>query len=256
MPHLDKHHANTPAWFDLMTSDAEAARAFYGGLFGWDFDVQGAEYGHYAIAMKDGRVAAGLGQIPPDGGFPPSWTVYFAVESADRTLELAQSHGGQVFVPAMDVGTQGRMAIIADPTGAVFGVWQPNEHQGATIVQDPGSMAWCEVNTRDSAAARAFYEKVFGLNSKKIESPGTDYHTLHLGEMTVAGVLQMTAEWGELPPHWMAYFAAADITGAVTRIGELGGRVMHGPFETPYGPMAVAMDPQGAVFSIIKPNYV
>lgn len=257
MPRLERHHPNTPAWFDLMTSDADAARAFYGELFGWTFDVQGPEYGHYAVAMKDNEVAAGLGQLPPDAGFPPSWTVYFAVESADAAAESASAHGGQVLMAPMDVGTQGRMAIIVDKTGAVFGVWQPKEHTGATIVQDPGSMAWCEVNTRDSAGARAFYEGVFGLNTRPIDAGGaTEYYTMHLGEMTIAGILQMTAEWGELPPHWMAYFSTADTDASAEKAKTLGGKLLHGPFDTPYGRMAVLMDPQGAVFSIIKPNYL
>ncbi|HRE90463.1 MAG TPA: VOC family protein, partial [Myxococcota bacterium] len=228
-----------------------------GELFGWSFDIQGPEYGNYAVAMKDGGVAAGMGQLPPDAGFPPSWTVYFAVESADAAAGAAAQQGGQVMMPPMDVGTQGRMAILVDKTGAVFGVWQPKDHTGATIVQEPGSMAWCEVNTRDAAGARAFYEGTFGLSTKPIEAGGgTEYYTMHLGELTVAGILQMTAEWGELPPHWIAYFAVEDTDASAERVKALGGKVMHGPFDTPYGRMAVVMDPQGAVFSIIKPSYL
>lgn len=260
MPPLDSHTPNTPAWFDLMTTDAAAARAFYGGLFGWTFDVQGPELGHYAIALRHDRVAAGIGAIAPaeDGtpAYPPAWTVYFAVEDADKTVAAAMEGGGNVMVPPMDVGVEGRMAILADSTGAVFGLWQPHAHKGAQVIREHGAMTWCEVNTRDADAACAFYGELFGLEARPLETggdgAGVTYFTLHKGDITAAGVMQMTAAWGELPAHWMAYFGVDDTDAAAQKVVELGGEVLHGPFDTPYGRMAVIKDPQGAVLSIVS----
>lgn len=155
----------------------------------------------------------------------------------------------------MDVGPEGRMAIAQDPTGAVFGIWQAGNHKGAELVHEPGAMDWCEVNTKDSEAARGFYTTVFGLESRLLEAPmPTTYHTLHHaslpGDGAAGGVLQMTEAWGDLPPHWMVYFGVESPDTAAAKATELGGKCLHGPFDTPYGRMAVLQDPEGAVFSV------
>lgn len=253
MPFPSTHPANRPIWFDLMTSDAAGARAFYGDLLGWTFEINGPEYGHYAMCRTTGHNAAGIGAMPPDAKYPPSWTVYFGVTSADATCDAITKAGGQLMTPPMDVGDAGRMAICMDATGAVFGLWQPGSHPGADIVDEFGAMAWCEVNTRDAAAAATFYQAVFGLTPSRLDDPAIEYWMLNQGEEPVCGVMQMTAEWGDLPPHWMAYFRVPDIHATVRRVAELGGTVAHGPFDTPYGPMAVIIDPQGAVVSMIAP---
>jgi uncharacterized protein len=159
--------------------------------------------------------------------------------------------GGSLVMGPMDVMEEGRLAFLADPTGAHFGVWQARRHRGAQVIDEPGAMAWREVNTPDAEKARDFYGALFGLESKKLEGPMT-YWTLHKGEDTVGGVLQMTKEWVGVPPHWMTYFAVADADAAVKRVAELGGKVSVPPFDTPYGRISVANDPTGAVFSVVQ----
>lgn len=240
----------TPSWFDLMTPDPDAAGAFYAQVFGWDYTPDsGPEMGHYRMALAQGKLAAGMGKA--QGEMPSVWSVYFDSPDVDAFQEQVEAGGGATVAPPMDVGDSGRMAIFADPTGAVFGVWQAGQHDGAQIKGEHGSMCWCEVNTWKAPEAVAFYEGVLGAKGEKLED--RDYWTLTVsGERPDAGVLQMTAEWEGMQPHWMVYFAVDDVAAAVTTIDEAGGRVMHGPFDTPYGRMAVAMDPFGAAFTVIQ----
>jgi predicted enzyme related to lactoylglutathione lyase len=254
MSNVDKHPAGAVGWFDLMTSDPEAARRFYGELFGWSFDIGPAELGHYAMCRLRDRNVCGLGPVPPGNPMPPAWSVYFITDDLDRTLMRVRELGGNVVVDAMDIPEAGRMAVAADATGAVFGMWQGTQHQGAQVIEEPGAMAWCEVNTRDGAKASAFYAKVFDLEVKQLEAPGMDYKTLHTGDKTVGGVLQMDKHWPEsVPPHWMAYFAVASTDASCARVTELGGKVCVPAFDTPYGRISVVEDPQGATFSIVQP---
>lgn len=252
MTTVSSHPHGTLSWFDLMTPDAEKARAFYAELFGWSYDVGPAETGFYAIARVEGRSAAGIGQMPPNAPFPTCWSVYFASDNADDTCAKVKESGGQVMMGPMDVMGEGRMAMLMDPTGAAFGVWQPQKHKGAQVCDEPGSMTWAEVNTRKSNEARAFYAGVFGLQAHKMDVPQTEYYTLHQGDKTIGGVMTMTDAWGDIPPHWMPYFAVSSADGSVEKIKQLGGKLFHGPFDTPYGRIAVVADPFGAVFSVIQ----
>lgn len=251
MTRVASHKPNRPIWFDLMTRDATKARAFYEKVIGWTYDISGPEFGNYALAKADGAVATGIGQLGPDDHFPPAWTVYFGVTNADETCARATSLGGKILVPATNIGEFGRMAMLEDPTGAVFGLWQPIQHQGAQILNEPGGMAWSEVNTRDASAAAAFYSKLFGLRDEVMEIQGAPYHMLQTAEGPACGVMQMDAQWGEMPPHWMAYFAVDDADKAKTRVEAAGGSVPFGPFDSPYGRIIVATDPQGAAVSFI-----
>jgi uncharacterized protein len=256
MTTVDKHAPGTPGWFDLMTSDAAAARSFYGGLFGWTFDVKGPEFGHYAMCKLGDRNAAGLGGKPPGAPVPTAWSVYFITDDIDRACNRIRESGGNVTMPPMTIGEEGRMAMAADATGAVFGMWQPIDHRGAQAIEEPGAMAWCEVNTRDAGKAGAFYQAVFGLEPRKLDAPGMTYFSLHRGgeDKASGGVLQMDQNWPEsVPPHWMAYFQVASTDQSCARVGELGGKVCVPAFDSPYGRIAVIEDPQGATFSIVQP---
>lgn len=252
MTRVTAHKPNRPIYFDLTTSDAEAAREFYKSLLGWEYDINGPEFGGYALALRDGAIASGIGEIQPDQEFPPSWTVYFGVTDADDTVARIIAKGGKIAVPVMPIADLGRMAICEDPTGAMFGLWQPMQHFGAGILNEPGGMAWSEVNTRDAAAAAAFYCDVFGLKDEVMEMQGAPYHMLNTSEGPACGVLQMTPEWGEMPPHWMAYFAVENADEAKAKVIAGGGEVPFGPFDSPYGRIVVAMDPQGAAVSFIE----
>jgi predicted enzyme related to lactoylglutathione lyase len=251
MPVVDKHNVGTPTWMDLMTTDLEKARAFYGALFGWKFLIGSKETGYYTMCQLDGRNVAGMGQRPADAPFPPAWSLYFEVDDIDAYAARVRKHGGHVGMGPMDVMEEGRLAFCSDPTGAHFGMWQSKKHQGAKLVGEPGSMAWHEVNTRDAARARDFYAAVFGLEPKKME--GMEYWTLHKGPQTVGGVFQMDSKWPSgVPAHWMNYFAVTDTDAAVKKVTEMGGKVHVPPMDTPYGRRATVTDPAGAAFTVIK----
>ena len=251
MPLVTSHPTGQPIWFDLQTRDAAAARAFYAAVLGWTYEEQAPEYGGYAVAFKDGAVAAGIGQQEAGATYPSAWSIYFGVADADAACARISAAGGTVMMPTMVIGDQGRMAMCADPTGAVFGVWEPIKHWGAECVNQPGAMVWCEVNTRDSVRASTFYAEVFGLTIETMEMQGSPYHMLKNHGQPVAGVLQMTPEWGDMPPHWMAYFGVTNAEAAKAAVEANGGTVPFGPFDTPYGRMIVAGDPQGAYISFI-----
>jgi uncharacterized protein len=252
MTRVTTHPGNRPIWFELMVRDADAARRFYGAVLGWWFDISGPEMGHYTVCRIDDAPVAGIGSIAPDQDLPAAWTVYFGVTSTETAVRDVEAAGGHMVSPVEVIGAFGRMAICRDPGGAVFGVWEPGLHTGAGLVDEPGAMAWCEVNTRDAAAVSAFYQRVFALDANVMEVHGTAYHTLLQHGERVGGVLQMTADWGDVPPHWMAYFAVADADEASVRVQVSGGRVAHGPFATPYGRILVVQDPEGATISLIE----
>lgn len=255
MSTIERHTPGTLSWVDLLTPDLDGAMKFYGALFGWTFEVGPPELHHYTTCSLGGRRAAGMGKRPADTTFPSLWSVYFDGEDADSIAERIRASGGQVMMGPMSVMEFGRMLVASDPTGAVFGVWEPKSHTGAQVIHEPGSMIWHEVNTRDHKKAADFYCRVFDLEAQKIDAPGVEYMTLHKGQKTAGGVLQMCEQWPvEIPPHWMAYFAVADVDAAIAKVAELGGKVHVPPFETPYGRQSVVADPWGAPFTLITPS--
>lgn len=252
MTTVKQHAPGSVTWVDLATPDIEGARRFYGELFNWKFSIGPAESGHYTMCLAHGDNVAGMGQIPDGSPYPPAWTVYFGTADVDASAARIRELGGQVMVGPMDVMQEGRMLISADPCGAVFGLWQAGQHHGAQRVDEPGAMCWREVNVRDLPAARAFYTQLLGLEARPMDAPGMTYETLHLGDATIGGLLQMNDKWpAEIPPHWMTYFAVDDVDAAAARVANSGGKVFQPPFDTPYGRMSVVADPYGAVFSIM-----
>ena len=242
----------TPCWVDLMTPDPAQAEAFYGQVLGWTYDKQPEAYGGYLVCKADGATVAGIGKPPAGTDMPAAWTPYLATTDVAATVARMTEAGGTVLRPPMEVPRQGHMAIVADPSGAVVGLWQPLAHHGFDVLGSPGAACWFEVNTWKGPEVREFFATVFRLAPQKLE--GMDYWTLHHGGRPRYGVLQMTKEWEGLPPHWSSYFAVEDTDAAAARVRDAGGHVKHGPFDTPFGRMAVCADPGGALFSLIKPN--
>lgn len=244
------------SWVDLNTSDIEGAQAFYSALFGWEIDAQplpgGGSYTNFRIT---GYSVAGGGQMPQEllaAGAPPVWTSYVNHSDIDAVAARAAEAGGNVFLPPMDVMDQGRMALIQDPTGAPFGVWQPAKHIGAQVVNQPNSLVWNELQTRDPETARAFYGKVFGWQERTNEG---GYVMFHDAGRVHCGALNLDESVGDAPSHWLVYFLVEDVDAMAARVTELGGRVLHGPFQpSDIGRMAVVQDPQGAVFAMIRFN--
>ncbi|MEM7124678.1 MAG: VOC family protein [Chloroflexota bacterium] len=244
-----KRDAGTPTWFDLMTSDIDAAKTFYAEILGWNYLDTGADFGHYNLAVSQGHNAAGMGPIPPGAEMPSAWTVYFASDDASADAERVKTLGGQV-MSEHTVGDLGKMAICTDPTGAAFGLWQAINHIGAGVENEPGGMCWCEVNTRDSAAALDFYTKLLTLTPTKME--GMEYHILQRGEEMLCGIMQMDDDWEGVPSHWLGYFAIDNTDEAVERAATVGGKVQVPAFDMEYGRTAVLSDPAGANFGIVQ----
>lgn len=235
-------------WMDLTTTDLEGAKRFYRQVFGWEYLDLGAAFGHYHYALVNGRAAAGIGQLLPDSPMPPAWTIYLASAAGD--VERVKALGGQVLLEPMTVGDAGRMAVCVDPTGAVFGLWQSINFIGAAVEAEHGSLAWSEVNTRDAAATCAFYGKLFGLTAQQTED--RKYFFMKRGEQALFGVMPMDEGQRHLPPHWMGYFAIDNTDAAVERVLAAGGSVFMPAFDTPYGRIAVIVDPYGAAFSLVQ----
>lgn len=246
-----KRPAGEPTWIDLATPDVEAAKSFYKQIFGWDFFDTGEDFGHYQFALAQGRSAAGIGPMQPGSPMPSAWTVYFATENAATDVERVKALGGQVYADVMAIGDSGKMAICADPTGAVFGLWEAENHIGSAVEGEPGSMGWCEVNTNDAAAACDFYGKLYNLTPNKMD--GMNYYIMQRGDQMICGVSQMDGAWQGFPPHWMGYFNVENTDATLEQITAAGGKVYSPAFDTPYGRMAVVTDPFGAAFSIVQP---
>jgi hypothetical protein len=250
---MTKYEPGTPSWVDLGTADIDATRSFYEGLFGWETQVaDDPAAGGYTMCTLGGKNVAGLGPLMSQDQ-PPAWTSYVSVASCDATVAKAKDAGGMVFVEPMDVLDVGRMAIFADPTGAVIAVWEPRAHQGADLVNEPGTFCWNELATRDVETAKKFYEAVFGWGSEtNTFGPGT-YTEWKVGDRTVGGMMEMGENMPpSVPPHWLVYFAVADCDATVEQAQKLGGSVFVPPIDIPPGRFAVIADSQGAMLAVMK----
>lgn len=237
-----------PCWLDLTVPDAKAAAAFYASVFGWEYTVSGPEFGHYHQAKVDGRAVAGLGQPMGGDAAPPAWTLYFAADDVAAMTAHANDLGGRVLVPVMEVPGLGRMAIVADPTGAPFGLWEPIAHHGFGVAYEPGGLAWCEAVTGDAEAAAAFYRSLLGAEAEPVEGRGT-YFVLQKNGESIAGIAQRTDAGA--PSHWSPYLMVGDADTAATSVRDEGGGVLDGPFDSEYGRIFEASDPFGATFKVL-----
>jgi uncharacterized protein len=243
-----------PCWVDLMTSDTQASREFYGAIFGWTAEEPNEEHGGYFNFRKDGVRVAGCMSSQPGVPVTDVWSIYLATDDADKSVEAATAEGGQVLVPPMQVSELGTMAFIADPGGAGVGLWQPGTHCGFGVVDEPGTPSWFELHTRDYAAVVAFYRDVFRWETQAMgDTDEFRYSVLEHGGDQLAGVMDAAAF---LPPNapscWSVYWAVADVDATARRVTELGGTVVHEPEQTPYGVLASVSDPRGAVFKLRK----
>lgn len=250
MAEITAHAPGTPSWVDIGVPDIAAAVTFYSGLFGWETEDLGEEAGHYTMCRLRGRDVAAIGPAMNPG--PPAWMTYISVASVDDTAAAITGAGGTVVAPPMDVMDAGRMAVAQDPTGAFFSIWQPKASIGAQIVNEPGTLCWNELDTRDVDAALAFYEKVFGLEAQR--SP--EYNEFKLGDRVVGGCMAMPEMVpAEVPANWLVYFAVTDVEAAKAKAESLGATSMVGPVDAgEIGRFCVLMDPMGAAFAVIQLN--
>jgi predicted enzyme related to lactoylglutathione lyase len=233
----------TLSWTELVTSDADAAKAFYTDLFGWSYDDRPVgDDTVYSMAQLGGKSVAALYRADER----PHWNCYVTVESADATAARVNDLGGSVIIDPFDVMTAGRSAAISDPSGAVFYLWEPGDNIGAYLVNTPGSMAWNDLITPDADAATAFYSGLFGWRIEPIPEAG-GYRSIKNGDAANGGVFPMEG----VPPAWIPYFGHEDLDAVLARLDELGGRVVTGPVPVPGGKFAILADPQGATFGVL-----
>jgi hypothetical protein len=272
VPERDGYIAGVPCWVDTSQPDPDAAAAFYGDLFGWKFeDVMSAESpGRYLIARLRGCDVAGVSSLPEGAPPQPVWNTYIWVEDADEAAAKAREAGGSVLSEPVDVMDAGRMAVLADPEGAAFCVWQARAHRGARIVNEPGSLNFNVLNTRDREAAKRFYGAVFGWTTLDLGSgefwtmrtygdyletltPGTRERTAELGaagfEEVVAAITPITGDAADTPAHWSVTFSTDNADATAAKAADLGGTVLVDPVDAPYSRLTVLRDPQGATFS-------
>jgi predicted enzyme related to lactoylglutathione lyase len=240
----------TPSWVDLTTPDPDAAKRFYGELFGWDAEDAGPveETGGYAMFKLRGKVVAGVGPVM-DPSQPPVWSTYVSTDDADAAVARAKDAGGQAIVEPMQVMAAGRMAFVAHPAGGFVGIWEPGEHTGAELVNGPGALTWNQLHTSDKEGAAAFYDALFGWSLGDFGG----MPVFNLGEDGIAGIMDMPPGLPEgAPAFWMAIFAVGDTDATVAKAGELGGGVAApaGDIEG-VGRFALLTDPQGVHFGVI-----
>jgi predicted enzyme related to lactoylglutathione lyase len=246
----------TPSWIELASPDTDASAQFYGELMGWNATEPGsAETGGYRMFQQDAKNIGGLMGIMQEGQ-PPAWATYISVADAEETASKVKAAGGSVVLEPMDVMDIGRMAFFADPTGAVFGIWQPKTFTGADLVNEPNSLCWNEVLTRDADAGKAFYSAVFGWEGRPpaFEGAPQTYTVWELDGKQLGGMMQMTDEYfpAEIPPHWGVVFAVADCDAIVAKARTLGATVTNEPMDMPIGRFAGLIDPQGASFTVMQ----
>jgi uncharacterized protein len=247
----DSHEPGTFCWVDLSTSDADGAKAFYGELLGWEFedsDMPGG--GVYTMCHVQGDAVAAIIQQEEQ---PGHWNNYVTVVSADETAAKVKQLGANVLEEPFDVMEAGRMAVFADPSGAVLCVWQPQAHIGARRVNDPGCMTWNELQTREPERMAAYYAELFGWKMEaQREDANLAYVVIKNGGKSNGGIMPVTEQQGDAPSFWLAYFTVASSDDAAARTQELGGRVYAGPMNIGAGRIAVLSDPQGAAFAIFE----
>jgi predicted enzyme related to lactoylglutathione lyase len=252
MSERSEYSPGTFCWTDLTTTDQQAAKSFYGGLFGWEAeDMPVGEGVFYSMQRLRGRDVAAISPQPQqqrDAGVPPTWNSYVSVESADAAVERAKELGGTVHAPAFDVMEAGRMGVIQDPQGAYFMVWQPREHFGAALVNEPGALVWNELNTTDPDGAEPFYSGLFGWRIEPFEGSPEPYLSIKNGDSNNGGIRGLSQPG--VPPHWLVYFGVEDIDASIATVERLGGSNMAGPIDIQIAKIAVVSDPQGAFFAL------
>lgn len=244
-----------PAWAELIVPDRHAARDFYAALFGWEFSEGGPETGYYTMALTHTEPVAALGEpFPGQEAEPAQWRTYLATDDVAASVATAEANGAAILVPPMPVMDFGSMAVIADPTGAVVGLWQSGTHTGFNVVDEPGSVVWTEQMSRDLDGAKRFFHTLFGYTYTDMTTPELAYATFEVDGVTGGGMGALPAEMGETPPHWLTYFGVEDTDAAAQTLLDNGGSVLKPAWDTPFGRIAVVAGPVGEVFAIITPT--
>jgi uncharacterized protein len=248
------HAPGSFSWTDLSTTDTDGAKAFYTSLFGWDTeDNPIPEGGVYTMLLSGGRYVGALSAVQQEGQ-PPAWNSYVTVTSADDAARAAADNGGTIAMEPFDVMEAGRMALVQDPTGAVFAVWEPRDNIGAQRVNEPGALTLNQLNTSDVEGAEKFYSGAFGWRFESVGTDETPYWGIYNGDRLNGGMMPLPPGGGA-PSHWLVYFGTESVDEDAGRVAELGGTVLVEPSDVPGGRIAVAQDPQGAVFALFAGRF-
>lgn len=254
-----KHQHGTFSWIELGTTDPDAAKRFYGGLFGWEFeDMPAGPDMVYSMAKIHGQQVGGLYKMGAEmKGVPPHWASYIAVDNVDETTNKAKANGAKVHKEPFDVMDVGRMSVVEDPSGGMFMLWQAKKHIGAAVLQENGALCWNELYTNNVDQAGKFYVNTFGWKTDTMDMGPMGTYMLfklpHDEKKNVGGMMNMPPNMKGAPPHWLAYLQVADCDASTKKVTSLGGKVMMEPMDIPnIGRFSIVQDPQGAVFALYK----
>lgn len=256
MSDVTRYPPGTFSWLELSSTDAEGSLAFYTALFGWETETQQGEGWQYTLLRLRGKDVGGLYPMSAEQramGIPTNWLSYVTVESADAAVARARDLGAQVAMGPMDVMDKGRMAVLTDPQGAAFAVWEPRSHIGSYVVNEPGAPAWNELLTSDTDAAGPFYTGLFGWTTESMDmGGGTIYHVFNNGSRAAGGMVRIP-DGAPMPPAWVPYFALADPDATAEEAKRLGAAIFVAPMDIPgVGRFSVMGDPQGGMFCVIR----
>lgn len=256
---IDKHKPGAFCWIELGTTDQNAAKEFYSSLFGWQAnDMPMGPSGVYTIFRLQGCDAAAGYELNPQQraqGVPPHWLPYIAVESADASAARVAQLGGTVIMPPFDVFDAGRMAVIQDPTGAFFAIWEPKRNLGTGIAGVDGTLCWADLNTPDPERARKFYSELFGwkITDDTDDNPPSGYMHIQNGEDFIGGIPPVRPSNPRTPAHWLAYFQVTNCDNTAAQAKKLGAKFYLEPMTMEnVGRFAIIADPQGATFAIFQ----
>ena len=257
MAERTQYAPGTFSWTDLATTDQDGAKQFYSGLFGWDAVDnpvgEGMVYSMMQIGGKDVAAISLQMQAQRDAGAPPAWNSYVTVESADESAERATKLGANVMAPPFDVMDVGRMAVVQDPQGAFFMLWEPKLHFGASLVNEPGALAWNELATVDLDGSANFYRELFGWDVSPMEGMSMPYMVITTAAGSSNGGMRAAQE--NEPSYWLVYFGTGDIDATTAKATGSGGTALVPPMDIGIGKIAVLQDPQGAVFALFAGNF-
>jgi len=256
---IASHTPGAFSWPELATTDQKAGCAFYTALFGWELHDQpmgpGDTYSMFQMRGKPVAAAYTMRADEKQMGVPPHWNAYATVTNVDDSAKKAESLGGKVVAPPFDVMDAGRMAVLQDPTGAIFQIWQPKRSIGAMILNEPGALCWTELTTTDTKAAEAFYTSLLGWTAKH-SAPGgpMEYTEFSVGGAPSIGMMAKPAGMPDhIPSYWMPYFQVASADASAAKAQQLGGKLMVPPQDIPNtGRFAIVTDPQGAMFAVFE----
>ncbi|PJI93623.1 VOC family protein [Luteimicrobium subarcticum] len=253
MPARGDLPTGAPIWNDLTTDDLDATVAFYTDLFGWTHENHGPEFGNYGTFFLDGkRVAGVMPQMSPQS--PLGWLVHLHAPDVDAATEAAKRAGGSVVLDPLDVMDLGRQAVVVDPSGAAVSLWQPGTQTGFETVAEHAAPGWHELHTQDFDASVPFYAELGWTPRIMSDEPQFRYAVDEVGGQQYAGIMDDPRSGVPGPSYWLVYFGTDDADATAARVTELGGTVVRGPEDTPFGRLLNVTDPRGATFSVIGPN--